>query len=275
MKSLKILSLVLFSFIIYAQTSFSQNNDEASQLIQLINSERKKSSLNEYKTESQLQNAANQRAKEISEGIRKSTALQDNNIQFASYSEGSIIADMTAEEIFNQIMKSQKSLVLNKTFTHAAAGVYEKGGKKYWVMIYVSSRNGDIIKRELNIQKERERVTELCNEARKQNNVSVSLVLDSTLNEAAQKRAEELKTLFSHTRPNKTAFSTILKEYNITYKTAGENIANGQADADDVMKSWLNSKGHRANILNKSFGKIGVGVFEYNNRIYWVQIFTD
>ena len=275
MKSLKILSLVLFSFIIYAQTSFSQNNDEASQLIQLINSERKKSSLNEYKTESQLQNAANQRAKEISEGIRKSTALQDNNIQFASYSEGSIIADMTAEEIFNQIMKSQKSLVLNKTFTHAAAGVYEKGGKKYWVMIYVSSRNGDIIKRELNIQKERERVTELCNEARKQNNVSVSLVLDSTLSEAAQKRAEELKTLFSHTRPNKTAFSTILKEYNITYKTAGENIANGQADADDVMNSWLNSKGHRANILNKSFGKIGVGVFEYNNRIYWVQIFTD
>ena len=275
MKSLKILSLVLFSFIIYAQTSFSQNNDEASQLIQLINSERKKSSLNEYKTESQLQNAANQRAKEISEGIRKSTALQDNNIQFASYSEGSIIANMTAEEIFNQIMKSQKSLVLNKTFTHAAAGVYEKGGKKYWVMIYVSSRNGDIIKRELNIQKERERVTELCNEERKQNNVSVSLVLDSTLSEAAQKRAEELKTLFSHTRPNKTAFSTILKEYNITYKTAGENIANGQADADDVMNSWLNSKGHRANILNKSFGKIGVGVFEYNNRIYWVQIFTD
>ncbi|ASJ21806.1 CAP domain-containing protein [Brachyspira hampsonii] len=275
MKLLKILSLVLFSFIIYAQTSFSQNNDEASQLLQLINSERKKSSLNEYKTETQLQNAANQRAKEIAEGIRKSTALQENNIQFASYSEGSIIADMTAEEIFNQIMKSQKNLVLNKTFTHAAAGVYEKGGKKYWVMLYVSSRNGDIIKRELNIQKERERVTELCNEARKENNVTVLLVLDSKLSEAAQKRAEELKSLFSHTRPNKTAFSTILKEYNITYKTAGENIANGQVDADDVMNSWLNSKGHRANILNKSFGKIGVGVFEYNNRLYWVQVFTD
>ena len=275
MKLLKILSLLLFSFIIYAQTSFSQNNDEASQLLQLINSERKKSSLNEYKTESQLQNAANQRAREIAEGIRKSTALQDNNIQFASYSEGSIIADMNAEEIFNQIMKSQKNLVLNKTFTHAAVGVYERGDKKYWVMLYVSSRNEDIIKRKLNIQKERERVTELCNEARKQNNVSVHLVLDSKLSEAAQKRAEELKTLFSHTRPNKTAFSTILKEYNITYKTVGENIANGQVDADDVMKSWLNSPGHRANILNKSFGKIGVGAFEYNNRIYWVQIFTD
>ncbi|MBW5389930.1 CAP domain-containing protein [Brachyspira hampsonii] len=275
MKSLKILSLVLFSFIIYAQTSFSQNNDEASQLLQLINSERKKSSLNEYKTEPQLQNAANQRAKEISEGIRKTTALQDNNIQFASYAEGSIIANVTAEEIFNEIMKSQDNLVLNKTFTHAAVGVYEQGDQKYWVMLYVSSRNGDIIKKELNIQKERERVTELCNEARKQNNVSVSLVLDSKLSEAAQKRAEELKTLFSHRRPNKKAFSTILREYNITYITAGENIANGQADADDVMKSWLNSSGHRANILQKNFGKIGVGVFEYNNRLYWVQVFTD
>ncbi|PTY41340.1 CAP domain-containing protein [Brachyspira hampsonii] len=275
MKLLKILSLVLFSFIIYAQTSFSQNNDEASQLLQLINSERKKSSLNEYKTEPQLQNAANQRAREIAEGIKKSTALQDNDIQFASYSEGSIIADMTAEQVFNQMLKPQRNLILNNKFTHAAASVYENGGKKYWVMIYVSSRNGDIIKKELNIQKERERVTELCNEARKQNNVSVSLVLDSKLSEAAQKRAEELKTLFSHTRPNKTAFSTILKEYNITYKTAGENIANGQADADDVMKSWLNSKGHRANILQKNFGKIGVGVFEYNNRLYWVQVSTD
>ncbi|OEJ13357.1 serine protease [Brachyspira hampsonii] len=275
MKSLKILSLLLFSFIIYAQTSFSQNNDEASQLLQLINSERKKSSLNEYKTEPQLQNAANQRAKEIAEGIRKSTALQDNNIQFASYSEGSIIADMTAEQVFNQMLKSQRNLILNNKFTHAAASVYENGGKKYWTVIYVSSRNGDIIKKELNIQKERERVAELCNEARKQNNVSVSLVLDSKLSEAAQKRAEELKTLFSHTRPNKTAFSTILKEYNIAYKTAGENIANGQVDADDVMKSWLNSPGHRANILQKNFGKIGVGVFEYNNRLYWVQVFTD
>ena len=275
MKYFKTLYLILLSFIFITQISFAQNNAEASQLFKLINDERKKSGLNEYKTETQLQNAADQRVKEIANGIRKSTALKDNNIQFASYSEGSIITDMTAEQVFAQMLKSQRNLILNNKFTHAAASVYESNGKKYWLMIYVVSRNDSIIKQELNIQKERDRVAELCNEARKQNNVSVSLILDAKLSEAAQKRAEELIKLFSHTRPNGTSFSTVLKEYNITYKTAGENIANGQFDADDVMKSWLNSPGHRANILQKNFVKIGVGVFEYNGRLYWVQVFTD
>ena len=275
MKYCKKAYLILLSLILFTQISFAQNNDEANQLFKLINDERKKSGLNEYKAETQLQNAADQRVKEIANGIRKSTALKDNNIQFASYSEGSIIADMTADEVFAQMLKSQRNLILNNKFTHAAASVYENNGKKYWVMIYVVSRNYSIVKQELNIQKERERVVELCNEARKQNNISVSLVLDAKLSEAAQKRAEELIKLFSHTRPNRTDFSTVLKEYNINYKTAGENISNGQFDADDVMKSWLKSPGHRANILQKNFGKIGVGVFEYNGRLYWVQVFTN
>ena len=273
MKFFKPLFLISITFIIFLQTAYSQ--DEASELLELINNERKKSGLEEYKTEPQLKNAADQRVKEIADGIRKSSALEDNNILFSSYSEGSIIADMTAEQVFAQMLKSQRNLILNNKFTHAAASVYEKNGQKYWVIIYVVSRNDSIIKQKLNIQKERERVVQICNEARKQNNVSVYLVLDNKLSEAAQKRAEELMKLFSHTRPNKTDFSTVLKEYNITYKTAGENIANGQFDADDVMNSWLNSPGHRANILQKKFGKIGVGIFEYNNRLYWVQIFTD
>lgn len=274
MKFFKTIFLTLLTLVIFNQISYTQNN-EANKIFTLINNERKKSNLNEYKTETQLQNAADQRAKEIASGIKKSTALKDNNIQFSSYSESYIIADMKAEEVFSQILKSQKNLILNKTFTYAAVSVYENNGKKYWVMIYITSRNNDIVKKELNIQKERERVVQLCNEARKQNNVQNALKLDPKLSEAAQKRAEELIKLFSHTRPNSTAFSTVLKEYSISYKTAGENIANGQFDADDVMKSWLNSPGHRANILNKKFGKIGVGVFEYNGRLYWVQIFTD
>ena len=246
MKYCKKAYLILLSLILFTQISFAQNNDEANQLFKLINDERKKSGLNEYKTETQLQNAADQRVKEIA-----------------------------ADEVFAQMLKSQRNLILNNKFTHAATSVYENNGKKYWVMIYVVSRNDSIVKQELNIQKERERVVELCNEARKQNNVSVSLVLDAKLSEAAQKRAEELIKLFSHTRPNRTDFSTVLKEYNINYKTAGENIANGQFDADDVMNSWLKSPGHRANILQKNFGKIGVGVFEYNGRLYWVQVFTN
>ncbi len=271
----KSISLILFCLAIFIQPVFSQDNSEADEVFRLINEERKKSGLAEYKTEEQLKNAANQRVREIAEGASKSTALKDNNIQFSSYSENSIIADMSVNDIFNRILKSSKDLILNKTFTHAAVGVYENNGRKYWVMIYVASRNNDITRDKLDADKERKRVVELANIARKDNGTSSSLILDPTLTEAAQKRAEELIKLFSHTRPNGSQFLTVLKEYNITYNTSGENIANGQVDADDVMKSWLNSPGHRANILNGKFGKIGVGVFEYNNSLYWVQIFTN
>ncbi|WP_028330223.1 CAP domain-containing protein [Brachyspira alvinipulli] len=271
----KSILLILFCLAVFIHPVFSQNNSEADEILRLINEERKKSGLTEYKTEEQLKKAANQRVREIAGGISKSTALKDNNIQFSSYSENSIIANMSVNDIFNQILKSSKNLILNKTFTHAAVGVYESNGRKYWVMLYVASRNNDITRDKLNADKERKRVVELANAARKDNGTSSPLILDPTLTEAAQKRAEELIKLFSHTRPDGTQFLTVLKEYNVTYNTAGENIANGQVDADDVMKSWLNSPGHRANILNGKFGKIGVGVFEYNNNLYWVQIFTN
>lgn len=271
----KSILLILFCLAVFIHPVFSQDNSEADEVFRLINEERKKSGLAEYKTEEQLKNAANQRVREIAGGVSKSTALKDNNIQFSSYSENSIIADMSVNDIFNRILKSSKDLILNKTFTHAAVGVYENNGRKYWVMIYVASRNNDITRDKLDADKERKRVVELANIARKDNGTSSSLILDPTLTEAAQKRAEELIKLFSHTRPNGSKFLTVLKEYNITYNTSGENIANGQVDADDVMKSWLNSPGHRANILNGKFGKIGVGVFEYNNSLYWVQIFTN
>ena len=271
----KSILLILFCLAVFIHPVFSQDNSEADEVFRLINEERKKSGLAEYKTEEQLKNAANQRVREIAGGVSKSTALKDNNIQFSSYSENSIIADMSVNDIFNRILKSSKDLILNKTFTHAAVGVYENNGRKYWVMIYVASRNNDITRDKLDADKERKRVVELANIARKDNGTSSSLILDPTLTEAAQKRAEELIKLFSHTRPNGSQFLTVLKEYNITYNTSGENIANGQVDADDVMKSWLNSPGHRASILNGKFGKIGVGVFEYNNSLYWVQIFTN
>ena len=128
MKYCKKAYLILLSLILFTQISFAQNNDKANQLFKLINDERKKSGLNEYKTETQLQNAANQRAKEIASGIRKSTALQDNNIQFASYSEGSIIADMTADEVFAQMLKSQRKLILHTNFSHAESSVSENIG---------------------------------------------------------------------------------------------------------------------------------------------------
>lgn len=92
---------------------------------------------------------------------------------------------------------------------------------------------------------------------------------------AAQVRAKEQKTSFSHTRPDGSHFSTALTEANVSYSGAGENIAYGQSSAQQVMEAWMNSPGHRANILSKNFTSIGVGHYKSSNRThYWAQLFT-
>jgi len=102
-----------------------------------------------------------------------------------------------------------------------------------------------------------------------------ALTTNSTLTSAANKRAEEIKQYFSHTRPNGSSAFTVLGEYGISYRTAGENIAYGQKTPQEVVDGWMNSPGHRANILNANFGKIGIGVYQSGGVYYWTQLFTD
>jgi uncharacterized protein YkwD len=66
-----------------------------------------------------------------------------------------------------------------------------------------------------------------------------------------------------------------LKEYGISYQSAGENIAYGQKTPEAVMNAWMNSSGHRANILKNGFGKVGIGVYKVNGVLYWTQLFTN
>lgn len=121
-----------------------------------------------------------------------------------------------------------------------------------------------------------EKVLELVNQERAANGLS-PLTLDTSLCAAANARAQEITSQFSHTRPDGTNCFTILKDYGISYRAVGENIAAGQTTPAAVMNSWMNSPGHRANILSSSFGKLGVGYVKTSGGYghYWVQMFTD
>lgn len=88
------------------------------------------------------------------------------------------------------------------------------------------------------------------------------------LSEAANIRAGEIKENLSHTRPNGTSCFTAMSELEIQYTSAAENIAYGQKNPESVMNAWMNSSGHRANILNEKMEYIGVGVF-YQNEVYY------
>ena len=101
-----------------------------------------------------------------------------------------------------------------------------------------------------------------------------ALTMSEDLNRAAQIRAKEIVQSFSHTRPNGSSFSSVLKENGISYRGAGENIAWGQRTPEAVVNAWMNSAGHRANILNKNYTTIGVGYYLDGTTPYWAQLFT-
>ncbi len=79
---------------------------------------------------------------------------------------------------------------------------------------------------------------------------------------------------FSHTSPTFGDPFKMIKDFGINYRTAGENIAYGQNSAQEVMNGWMNSQGHRSNILNSKFSQIGVGLaIDQSGRKYWTQMF--
>ena len=101
-----------------------------------------------------------------------------------------------------------------------------------------------------------------------------ALTVNTNATNAAKIRAEEITHSFSHTRPNGSSCFTVAKELGFTYRSAGENIAYGQRTPAEVVNAWMNSEGHRANILNSSFTGIGVSCYVRNGVCYWAQFFV-
>lgn len=100
-----------------------------------------------------------------------------------------------------------------------------------------------------------------------------ALTVNERLTGMALDKAKDMNNnkYFSHTSPTYGSPFDMMKKYGISYKYAGENIAMGQKTPEEVMKSWMNSEGHRQNILSPNFTMIGVGY--YNG--YWVQEFIS
>ena len=82
------------------------------------------------------------------------------------------------------------------------------------------------------------------------------------------------KNYFDHNSPTYGSPFDMMKQFGVSYRAAGENIAMGQRSPKEVVTAWMNSEGHRKNILNSSFTKIGVGVAQKSNgTLYWTQMF--
>ncbi|WP_449515996.1 CAP domain-containing protein [Clostridium sp.] len=102
------------------------------------------------------------------------------------------------------------------------------------------------------------------------------LKANSALSNVARTKSEDMRdnNYFSHTSPTYGSPFDMMKKFGITYTAAGENIAMGQPTAASVMEGWMNSPGHKANILSANFTEIGVGVAkDASGTIYWTQQF--
>jgi uncharacterized YkwD family protein/spore coat assembly protein SafA len=118
-------------------------------------------------------------------------------------------------------------------------------------------------------------VIELCNRERAKAGLP-ALRPDWQVSRVARHKSQDMrdKGYFSHTSPTYGSPFNMLKAYDVTYRAAGENIAQGQPAASDVVRAWMNSEGHRKNILSRNYTHIGVGyVAGGSGRHYWTQMF--
>lgn len=122
-----------------------------------------------------------------------------------------------------------------------------------------------------------ERVAQLVNIEREKNGLQ-PLAFDSSISNVARAKSKDMadNNYFAHQSPTYGSAGDMLRNFGINWSAWGENIASGQDTPEEVVNAWMNSEGHRANILSSNFGKIGVGyVTNSNGTAYWTQMFTN
>lgn len=116
----------------------------------------------------------------------------------------------------------------------------------------------------------------LANEARASTGAG-PLTCDVLMTSVARAHSQDMcdRGYFSHTALDGRSPFDRMSDAGVRFGTAGENIAQGQRGADEVHTAWMNSAGHRMNILNGAYRRIGVGLAECGGRMYWTQVFAD
>jgi len=118
-------------------------------------------------------------------------------------------------------------------------------------------------------------VIKLVNAERAKNGLG-ALKANWQLSRVARYKSQDMvnKGYFSHTSPTYGSPFNMMESFGLKFSAAGENIAYGQRTPQEVMNAWMNSPGHRSNILNPSYTEIGVGLAKTKNGVsYWTQMF--
>ncbi|MBC2856994.1 hypothetical protein H3N56_11175 [Cetobacterium sp. 2A] len=121
--------------------------------------------------------------------------------------------------------------------------------------------------------RDQEMVLKMVNKERRDRGLK-PIKLNKKLNKISKIKSDDMyiNNYFNHNSPSYGSPFDLMKKYNIKYRTAAENIAKGQDTPEYVVKCWMDSKGHRQNILNPRFEEMGISRDEYGDNI-WTQMF--
>ncbi len=132
--------------------------------------------------------------------------------------------------------------------------------------------NKEETKQDSGLSEFEQQVVNLTNEERAKAGLP-ALEVDTELSKVAQAKSEDMRdnNYFAHNSPTYGSPFDMMNQFGVDYQSAGENIAKGQQTPEEVVNAWMNSEGHRKNIMNGSFTHIGVGYVEEGN--IWTQQF--
>lgn len=264
------------------ENSYFEEDVYQRSFLNLVNNERAQAGLAPVALGDDSHNAAAmERAEELAvsysyvrpNGQRDFTVLAENGINDVSIGENYMAGCSTPDSAMNQWMAIDftRERILNADATTMSVGHYEGGiYNNYWVLIFSYPENS-------HTEDFRQEVLDLVNVQRANYGLSALEMGDEKLTAAAQTRAEEIAVVNSHIRPDGSKCFTVLKDYNVTDAPTGENAAWGSVSPEEVVNAWMNSEGHRANILNPEARKMGVGYYYNSTSTWghqWIQIFT-
>jgi len=185
---------------------------------------------------------------------------------------------MSTSNIANNMKSNedQENNIISNTVSKQSDEDDTKDDEKPYVEGGLTKKDVKTLKLDDKIAKLISGVLKIVNEERKKGGLN-PVTTNVELTKCATKRSEELVKAFSHTRPDGTSCFTILDQEKVPHGACGENISAGYPTAESVMEGWMNSEGHRANIMNPTFTKIGIGLYKtsHPNGYHWTQIFTS
>jgi uncharacterized protein YkwD len=265
------------------------------ELLRRINEERAKSGTPLLRLVDALNDAAQQHADEVSRQgtLRFATGSEDSmgeRIKKLGYDAHAWTESVTATNgDLASVLRSWKSQdngtyksLMDDDFRDLGIGVSKLRGMPLYSFLFAVPQSEFFIRATASLRdpaRVRAAMLEEVNAARRKAGAP-PLRANPLLEKAAQKHAEDMlaRGYFAHESPSGTTVKERSKEAGYDWRTIGENIAEGQLTVDEVMKTWLESPGHRRNILDPGFTEIGIGLAlgkgkDGERTVLWVQNF--